>query len=971
MSFSDTDNQNAETLNHPDQFVRRHIGPNATETAEMLRLLGSNSLDALTDAAVPKQIRLAKPLDLPAAQSEFDALRELKSIASQNQVFRSFIGQGYYDTITPPVIQRAVLENPGWYTQYTPYQAEISQGRLEALLNFQTMAAELTGLDIANASMLDEATAAAEAMTMSSRLKDGRNVFFISETCHPQTIEVVSARAKALGIEAVVGNHETFAFSDKVFGGLVQYPDTFGAIHDYAPFIAKAHAAGAMVTVATDLLALTLIKPPGEFGADIAVGSAQRFGVPLGYGGPHAAFFATRDEFKRQMPGRLVGVSKDARGKPAMRLALGTREQHIRREKATSNICTAQALLANMASLYACYHGPEGLKKIAQRVHKLTCALAEQLGGIGYEIVHGQFFDTLLVRTNRNNNPRTAKQVVAHAETCGINLRQVDENTIGISFDETTSAADVLNLISVVDGQPLARLEEDAATSDILKRFQGSLFKIAEALKRTSKFLQHPVFNRYHSETEMLRYIKRLESRDLSLTASMIPLGSCTMKLNAAAEMFPVSWPEFAKIHPFAPIKQTRGYQKMFEQLETWLAEITGFAGISLQPNAGSQGEYAGLLVIRAYHESRGEAHRNVCLIPTSAHGTNPASAVMAGMKVVAVACDTNGNIDVADLRTKADAHKNDLSCLMITYPSTHGVFEETIREICDIIHATGGQVYMDGANMNAQVGLTSPGYIGADVCHLNLHKTFCIPHGGGGPGVGPIGVAAHLVEFLPGHNVVNLGGESPIGAVSAAPWGSASILTISWMYIAMMGADGLTEATKFAILNANYISKRLEKHFPTLYKNHNLVAHECILDLRAFHSVTAEDVAKRLMDYGFHAPTLSWPVAGTLMVEPTESESQYELDRFCDAMISIHAEMTAVENGSADAKNNLLKNAPHTADQIASDAWNRPYSREAAAFPAKSLLEYKFWPPVARVDNVFGDRNPVCSCVGMEAYQS
>jgi glycine dehydrogenase len=960
MSFSDTDNQNAETLKHPDQFIRRHIGPNATETAAMLKTVGYDSINALTDAAVPKQIRLSKPLELPAPSSEFDALRELKSVASQNQVFRSFIGMGYYDTITPPVIQRSVLENPGWYTQYTPYQAEISQGRLEALLNFQTLATELTALDISNASMLDEATAAAEAMTMSHRLKDGRNVFFISEACHPQTIEVVRSRAHALKIEVVVGSHEKFEFNDQVFGALVQYPDTFGAIHNFEPFTEKAHAAGAMVTVATDLLALTLIKPPGEFGADIAVGSAQRFGVPLGYGGPHAAFFATRDEFKRQMPGRIVGVSKDSRGKPAMRLALGTREQHIRREKATSNICTAQALLANMASLYACYHGAEGLKQIAQRVHTLTEVLATGLERLGYSVAIMPRFDTLKI----NLVDKKSADILKIAEAHRINLRAIDDKTIGISLDEATSAADVATLLQVFNGDKAP----DFAIADLTEH---AIKNAKHACDRTSEFLQHPVFNRYHSETEMLRYIKRLESRDLSLTASMIPLGSCTMKLNAAAEMFPVSWPEFGKIHPFAPIKQTRGYQKMFEQLETWLAEITGFAGISLQPNAGSQGEYAGLLVIRAYHESRNESHRTVCLIPSSAHGTNPASAVMAGMKVVSVACDERGNIDVADLKAKAEAYKETLASLMITYPSTHGVFEETIREICEIIHANGGQVYMDGANMNAQVGLTSPGFIGADVCHLNLHKTFCIPHGGGGPGVGPIGVAEHLVEFLPGHNVINLGGENPIGAVSAAPWGSASILTISWMYIAMMGADGLTEATKFAILNANYISKRLEKHFPTLYRSNGLVAHECILDLRAFKSVTAEDVAKRLMDYGFHAPTLSWPVAGTLMVEPTESESQYELDRFCDAMISIHAEMTAVETGAADAKNNLLKNAPHTADQIASDNWNRPYTREAAAFPTKSLHDYKFWPHVARVDNVFGDRNPVCSCVGMENYTS
>jgi glycine dehydrogenase len=952
----------ANNFTHPDQFVRRHIGPNAAETSVMLALLGHKNLDELIDAAVPKKIRLAKKLNLPAARSEHDALAELKRIASENKVFRSFIGQGYYDTITPPVIQRNVLENPGWFTQYTPYQAEISQGRLEALLNFQTMVSELTALDIANASMLDEATAAAEAMTMSHRLKDGRNIYFVSETCHPQNIEVIQTRAKALGIEIVVGSHENFSFTEKVFGALVQYPDTFGAIHDYSGFAEKAHAAGAMLTVATDLLALTLIKPPGEFGADIAIGSAQRFGVPLGYGGPHAAFFATRDEFKRQMPGRIVGVSKDSRGKPALRLALGTREQHIRREKATSNICTAQALLANMASLYTCYHGADGLKKIAQRVHALTQILAAGLTKLGHKISTQNYFDTLRVELAKSS----AAEILKTAETHQMNFRRLGENTIGIALDETTNVNDVAEIFQIFNG--------DKAVGFTLAELTipNSSFVI-----RHSSFLTHPVFNRYHSETEMLRYIKRLESRDLSLTASMIPLGSCTMKLNAAAEMFPVSWPEFAKIHPFAPLAQARGYQILFQNLEDWLAEITGFAGISLQPNAGSQGEYTGMLVIRAYHESRGDAHRNVCLIPTSAHGTNPASAVMAGMKVVAVACDTNGNIDVADLRAKAEAHKNDLACLMITYPSTHGVFEETIREICDIIHANGGQVYMDGANMNAQVGLTSPGFIGADVCHLNLHKTFCIPHGGGGPGVGPIGVAKHLVHFLPSHPVFTSRLEEVdhskqhIGPVSAAPWGSASILTISWMYIAMMGADGLTDATKFAILNANYIAARLEKYFPTLYRSNGLVAHECILDLHGFKSVTAEDVAKRLMDYGFHAPTLSWPVAGTLMVEPTESESKYELDRFCDAMISIHAEMTAVETGAADAKNNLLKNAPHTADQIASDIWNRPYTREAAAFPAKSLHDYKFWPHVSRVDNVFGDRNPVCSCVGMEAYQS
>ncbi len=953
-------------LDHPDQFSRRHIGPNAAETGAMLALLGLTNLDGLINAAVPKKIRRGHELNLPAARSEFDALAELKLIAGENKVFRSFIGQGYYDTITPPVIQRSVLENPGWYTQYTPYQAEISQGRLEALLNFQTLVTDLTGLDIANASMLDEATAAAEAMTMCARLKEGRSRFFVSEACHPQTLEVVRSRAAALKIEVVVGNHESFAFNENVFGALVQYPDTYGAIHDYSNFAEKAHAAGALLTVATDLLALTLIQPPGEFGADIAVGSAQRFGVPLGYGGPHAAFFATRDEFKRHMPGRIVGVSKDSRGKPALRLALGTREQHIRREKATSNICTAQALLANMASLYAVYHGPEGLKKIAERVHALTQILAAGLEKIGFAAGQAgslRYFDTLTITLNAQR--AAAIRIIAAAHR--INFRVIDDKTVGISLDETTNASDLAEIWQVFNG--------DKAVSFTVAEFAAN--RQSGIGNRQTLFLQHSVFNRYHSETEMLRYIKRLESRDLSLTASMIPLGSCTMKLNAAAEMFPVSWPEFAKIHPFAPLAQARGYQILFQNLEDWLAEITGFAGISLQPNAGSQGEYAGLLVIRAYHESRDNAHRNVCLIPTSAHGTNPASAVMAGMKVVAVACDTNGNIDVADLRAKAEAHQTDLSCLMITYPSTHGVFEDSIQDICAIIHAHGGQVYMDGANMNAQVGLTSPGFIGADVCHLNLHKTFCIPHGGGGPGVGPIGVAKHLVQFLPSHPVFTARLETVnhsklhIGPVSAAPWGSASILSISWMYIAMMGADGLTEATKLAILNANYISKRLENHFPTLYRSNGLVAHECILDLRAFHATTAEDVAKRLMDYGFHAPTLSWPVAGTLMVEPTESESKYELDRFCDAMISIHAEMTAVENGSADAKNNLLKNAPHTADQIASDNWNRPYPREQAAFPAKSLHDYKFWPPVSRVDNVFGDRNPVCSCAGMDTYAS
>ncbi|HTV62040.1 MAG TPA: aminomethyl-transferring glycine dehydrogenase [Verrucomicrobiae bacterium] len=959
------------TQNFPensDPFVRRHIGPDPDETGKMLGLLGFKSLDDLTDAAVPKKIRIERKLNLPAAKSEFEALAGLRRIAAQNKVFRSFIGQGYYDCITPPVIQRSVLENPGWYTQYTPYQAEISQGRLEALLNFQTMVADLTALDIANASLLDEATACAEAMMMSHRLKggEGKNTFFVSENCHPQNIEVVRTRGAALGVEIVVGDVDSFSFGEGVFGALVQYPDTFGAIRDYAALVEKVHAVGGMLTVATDLLALTLIKPPGEFGADVAVGSAQRFGVPLGYGGPHAAFFATRDEFKRQMPGRIVGVSKDSRGKPALRLALGTREQHIRREKATSNICTAQALLANMASLYACYHGPEGLTKIARRVNMLANDFAGKITTEGITRKYDSFFDTVCVECK---SATLRDEIIQRAVEHSINLRAYGANLILVSLDETSNQATVAELTSIFTGKPSESKVSERRPGELTLIFKGKF-------GRASQFLQHPVFNRYHSETEMLRYIKRLESRDLSLTASMIPLGSCTMKLNAAAEMFPVSWPEFAGIHPFAPLSQARGYQILFQNLDDWLAECTGFAGISLQPNAGSQGEYTGLLVIRAYHVSRGEAHRKVCLIPTSAHGTNPASAAMAGMKIVAVACDAHGNIDVADLRLKAEAHRNNLSCLMVTYPSTHGVFEETIRDICDIIHANGGQVYMDGANMNAQLGLTSPGFIGADVCHLNLHKTFCIPHGGGGPGVGPVGVAKHLVPFLPSHPCFTsrLGKDHSthrIGPVAATPWGSAGILPISWMYIAMMGAEGLAEATQYAILNANYISKRLENYFPTLYRRNNLVAHECILDLRAFTSVTAEDVAKRLMDYGFHAPTLSWPVAGTLMVEPTESESKFELDRFCDAMIAIHAEMTAVETGAADAKNNPLKNAPHTADQIAGDKWDRPYSREQAAFPAKSLLDYKFWPHVARVDNVFGDRNPVCSCAGMDNYTS
>ena len=950
----------AALLAPTDTFARRHTGDSASETAAMLALLGYPSVDALVDAAVPPHIRRGA-LNVPAALGETGALAELRTIAAENKVFRNFIGTGYYDTATPGVIQRTILENPGWYTAYTPYQAEISQGRLEALLNFQTVVTDLTGLEIANASMLDEGTAAAEAMMMCHRLKDGgddaHRIFFVSEKCHPQTIDIVKTRAIPLGISVVVGDHRTYAPGADCFGVLVQYPDTTGSIHDFQSFFAAAHAAGAYTIVATDLLALTLLRAPGEFGADVAVGSAQRFGVPLGFGGPHAGFLATKDAFKRQMPGRLVGVSKDAQGDAAMRLALGTREQHIRRDKATSNICTAQVLLGVMASMYAVYHGPEGLKKIARRVKLLTELLAAGLRAVGAKVNAEPVFDTLTI-TNVS-----AARVHAAAEAKKINLRRVDDTSVGLSLDETTTVEEVQTLLSFFSESAALNLTAPATLADFAAPFA-----------RASAFLTHPTFNRYHTEHEMLRYIKRLEAKDLSLCHSMISLGSCTMKLNATSEMFPVSWPEFGKLHPFAPSEQTRGYAKLFKDLETWLADITGFAGISLQPNAGSQGEYAGLLVIRAYHEARGQGHRNICLIPTSAHGTNPASAAMCGFSVVPVACDANGNIDVADLTAKAAAHAHDLAALMVTYPSTHGVFETSIKDICATIHSHGGQVYMDGANMNAQVGLTSPGHIGADVCHLNLHKTFCIPHGGGGPGMGPIGVAAHLVPFLPGHQVVAPAGtqKSAIGAVSAAPYGSASILVISWMYIRMMGPDGLTAATKHAILKANYMAKRLEKFFPVLYRgNAGLIAHECIVDLRAWKKsgIEVEDAAKRLMDYGYHAPTMSFPVPGTFMIEPTESEAQSELDRFCDALISIHGEMQAVVNGESDKANNPLKHAPHTAKVVCGDEWDRPYSRELAAFPSAFTRHAKFWPSGGRVDNVSGDRNLVCSCIGMEAY--
>ncbi len=940
-------------------FAQRHIGPDSHDTQKMLGVLGLASLNDLIDKTVPQAIRLPRSLKLPAALSEYAALGKLKEIASQNQVFRSFIGMGYYDCITPTVIQRNILENPGWYTAYTPYQPEIAQGRLEALLNFQTMVIDLTGLEIANASLLDEGTAAAEAMSMSYGVtKTKANGFFVSQDCHPQTIDVLKTRARPLGINIIVGNHQSFDFSQPIFGAILQYPATDGTIYDYRAFVEKAHAEGALVTVAADPLSLTLLTPPGEFGADIAVGSTQRFGVPMGYGGPHAAYFATKEKYKRQVPGRVVGVSKDAQGNPAYRLSLQTREQHIRREKATSNICTAQVLLGVIASMYAVYHGPGGLKAIAQNIHQQTAILAEGLKQLGYSITNEYFFDTL--RVNVAN--RTMKNILAACELQNINLRIFDNNSVGISLDETTTTEDIQDILNIFAGSsPTPATSLTPPTS------------LPPNLSRESSYLTHPVFNSYHSETELLRYLHKLESKDLSLTTSMIPLGSCTMKLNATSEMIPVTWPEFGKIHPFAPLSQTKGYQVLFQQLEDWLAEITGFAGISLQPNAGSQGEYSGLLVIHQYHESRGEGHRNVCLIPTSAHGTNPASAVMCGMKVVAIACDDEGNIDLDDLKAKAEKHSNELAALMVTYPSTHGVFESAIQEICAVVHKHGGQVYMDGANMNAQVGLCRPGDIGADVCHLNLHKTFCIPHGGGGPGMGPIGVAAHLMPFLPAHPVVKMGGELSMGAVSAAPWGSASILVISWMYIAMMGADGLTDATKVAILNANYIAKRLEDYYPVLYKGNNgLVAHECILDLRSLKKsagVEIDDVAKRLMDFGFHAPTVSWPVAGTIMVEPTESESLAELDRFCEALITIRQEIAGIESGEVDAEDNLLKNAPHTAASLLTSEWKHSYSREQAAYPAPWVKDNKFWPAVGRIDAAFGDRNFVCSCVPMEAY--
>jgi glycine dehydrogenase len=950
-----------ESLAPLDSFPARHLGPRSKDVAEMLATLGFSSLEELIDATVPAGIRSRKALDLPAPATEYALLQELRAIAGMNHSMKSFLGLGYSGTITPPVILRNILENPGWYTQYTPYQAEISQGRLEALLNYQTMVADLTGLPLASSSLLDEGTAAAEAMAMSLAIHGGGEPhrYFVAEDTHPQTIAVVRTRAKPLGIEIVAGPPET-AISGDFFGLLLSYPTTDGRIEDYSDVISRARGKGAVVTLATDLLALALLRSPGELGADVAIGNSQRFGVPMGAGGPHAAFLATREEHARKMPGRIVGVSKDAQGKPAYRLALQTREQHIRRDKATSNICTAQVLLAIMASMYAVYHGPEGIRAIARRVHGLTALLAQGLRKNGLELRGRAFFDTLRV----SMTPEAGKRAIEGARRAGYNLRAYEGGDVGISLDETATTEDVRNILSAFGGGAV-RLEDLAAEAAV---------DLEARHARKDGILTHEIFRRYHSEHEMLRYIHRLQARDLSMTTSMISLGSCTMKLNATTEMIPVTWPELASPHPFAPKDQLQGYARIFSDLETWLREVTGFAAVSLQPNAGSQGEYAGLLVIRAYHESRGDSKRNVCLIPVSAHGTNPASAVMAGFRVVVVDCDERGNVDLVDLKKKADAHRGELGALMVTYPSTHGVFEEGIGEICRIVHDRGGQVYMDGANMNAQVGLTAPGLIGADVCHLNLHKTFCIPHGGGGPGMGPIAVASHLAPFLPGHPLADVGGERAIGPVSAAPYGSPAILPISWTYIRLMGSTGLTDATRIAILNANYMAKRLEPHYPVLYKGEKgRVAHEFILDcrpLKASAGIEVEDIAKRLMDYGFHAPTMSFPVAGTLMIEPTESESREELDRFCEALIRIREEIRAIESGKADRKDNVLKNAPHTAAAIVSSEWSHTYSREEAAFPAPWVSAHKFWPPVARIDNPYGDRNLVCVCPPLAEYQ-
>jgi glycine dehydrogenase len=937
-------------------FVERHVGPTEEELGEMLQQIGHDSLESLIDATVPESIRFHGDLDLPEHGTEFEVLRIFREIALKNRVAKSYIGLGYHACVTPPVILRNILEKPGWYSAYTPYQAEIAQGRLEALLNFQTMVTDLTGLEIANASLLDEATAAAEGMAMCFALRKQPTVraFFVSKTCHPQTIAVVETRAKPLGIKVIVEDHLTWNFESPVFGALLQYPASDGPIYNYETFIRRLHEGHALAVVAADLLSLTLLVPPGDFGADICVGSTQRFGVPLGYGGPHAAYFSTRDQFKRLMPGRLVGVSKDLAGRPGFRLSLQTREQHIRRDKATSNICTAQVLLAVVAATYAVYHGPNRLKQIAERIRRQVGRLALGLQKLGFEIGGEPRFDTLRVNLGQRRNA-----ILAKAADALINFRLFDDGTVGITLDETISEEDLQTLLNLfADDQPVS----------VQELSETELEEIPEEFIRTSAYLTHPVFNTHHTETELMRYLHRLESRDLSLTTSMIPLGSCTMKLNAAAEMLPVTWAELGQIHPFAPATQTEGYRQLIFELESWLATITGFDAVSVQPNAGSQGEYAGLLVIREYHLERGQTQRNICLIPTSAHGTNPASAAMAGFQVVPVQCDAQGNIDIDDLRKRAEQHSERLGALMVTYPSTHGVFEEGITEICEIVHQHGGQVYLDGANMNALVGLCRPADFGADVCHLNLHKTFCIPHGGGGPGVGPIGVKAHLSPYLPGHPLADLGRKSGIGPIAAAPYGSASILGIPWIYLRLMGPEGLRHASTVAIANANYIASRLAPFYPVLYKGKNgMVAHECIIDLRQFKKsagIEVEDVAKRLIDYGFHAPTMSWPVPGTMMIEPTESESKSELDRFCEAMLSIYGEIRAIETGEADREDNVLKFSPHTAQDLLADSWDRSYSRESAAYPAPWTREHKFWPVVGRIDNVYGDRNLFCSCV-------
>ncbi len=951
-------------IDYQEKFEHRHIAPNEQDTTKMLDILGVNSIDELIEQTVPPNIRLKNGLDLPAAKSEFDYLNDLKQTATKNKVFKSYIGQGYHDVIVPGVIQRNILENPGWYTQYTPYQAEIAQGRLQALLNFQTMVIDLTGMEIANASLLDEGTAAAEAMFMQYSLRKNQDakVFFVSEEVLPQTIDILKTRSAPYGIDIRIGDHRTIELTETFFGAIVQYPAGNGEVYNYTDFASKAHEKGIKLTVAADIMALALLTPPGEWGADIVVGSSQRFGVPMGFGGPHAAFFATKEEYKRSLPGRIIGVTIDNSGNYALRMALQTREQHIRRDKATSNICTAQALLAIMAGMYAIYHGPSGIKLIAERIHGLAVLLSNSLESLGFKQENEFFFDTV-----RFDLGELVNSIHAEAVNNEVNLNYKD-SSVSISLDETTSLEDVKTIIrffAKVKGKNIYDLDMDAEKSAISSRMPSEL-------ERTSDYLSHPLFNSHHSEHEMLRYIKSLEAKDLSLCHSMIALGSCTMKLNATSEMVPVTWAEFSKIHPFAPADQVGGYMHIFAELNKWLSEITGFAAMSLQPNSGAQGEYAGLMVIRAYHQDRGDMERTVALIPSSAHGTNPASAAMAGMKIVIVKCDDRGNIDVSDLKAKAMEHADDLSCLMVTYPSTHGVFEESIIEICEIIHQYGGQVYMDGANMNAQVGLTSPARIGADVCHLNLHKTFCIPHGGGGPGMGPIGVAKHLVPYLPGHSVISIGNEKSISAVSSAPWGSSSILLISHAYIAMMGGEGLTNATKYAILNANYIKTRLESSYPVLYSGSNgRCAHEMILDCRSFKSFGIEvtDIAKRLMDYGFHAPTVSFPVAGTVMIEPTESEPKHELDRFCDAMIAIRAEIEEVEKGTIDKINNPLKNAPHTSAVVTSDEWEHPYSRQKAAFPLPYVAAFKFWPSVGRVNDTHGDRTLVCACPPIESY--